>query len=195
MTKEDLDFLKELQHELLTQDNDGQAAPRFWGIRERKERITKDFYGDDMYVIDSTDGEPQKYSLDEYVEVLKVAIDEEEEPAYEVIDGFAFLDTGDIDDVVDFANNVMDRNAMASSFETYEELSDQTGCFLTKRAAKKHIELNGYHYQNPHTYAMTAWRNPEFEKFLKIFENLDLTKLEILVSNDDAEQQQDTGSR
>ena len=28
---------------------------------------------------------------------------------------------------------------------------------------------------------MTAWRNPEFEKFMDIFENLDLTELEKLV--------------
>ena len=28
---------------------------------------------------------------------------------------------------------------------------------------------------------MTSWRNPEFEKFINIFENLDLTELEKLV--------------
>ena len=28
---------------------------------------------------------------------------------------------------------------------------------------------------------MTAWRNPEFEKFMDIFENLDLTELEKIV--------------
>lgn len=28
---------------------------------------------------------------------------------------------------------------------------------------------------------MTSWRNPEFEKSLNIFENLDLTELEKLV--------------
>ena len=28
---------------------------------------------------------------------------------------------------------------------------------------------------------MTSWRNPEFENFLNIFENLDLTELEKIV--------------
>ena len=28
---------------------------------------------------------------------------------------------------------------------------------------------------------MTDWRNPEFEKFMSIFENLDLTELEKIV--------------
>ena len=28
---------------------------------------------------------------------------------------------------------------------------------------------------------MTSWRNPEFEKFLNIFENLNLTELEKIV--------------
>ena len=32
MKKEDIEFLRELQHELNTQEHDGQASPRFWGI-------------------------------------------------------------------------------------------------------------------------------------------------------------------
>lgn len=32
MTKEDIEFLRDLQHELNTQPNDGNADPVFWGI-------------------------------------------------------------------------------------------------------------------------------------------------------------------
>ena len=46
--------------------------------------------------------------------------------------------------------------------------------FLTKAEAKRHIELNHYHYSpKAHTYAMTAWRAPKVEKLLKILENFD----------------------
>jgi hypothetical protein len=179
MTKEDLKFLKELQHELKTQETDGQAAPRFWGIMETKERITKDWYGDDIYMVDRTGGEAENYKLQDYVDMLGKYIDENEMD-YETIAGFAYLDYDDIEKVAEFARNFLDRDVEVSSFEKYEKLSDQTGCFLTKRAAIRHIELNGYHYSKPKTYSMTAWRNPEFERFIRIFENLDLDKLEHL---------------
>jgi len=45
--------------------------------------------------------------------------------------------------------------------------------FLTKKSCQKHIEQNHYHYKNPHTYAMTAWRNPEYERLLNIIKETD----------------------
>ena len=39
MTKEELEFLKDLQRELKEQDTDGQSAPRFWGILEEGSRL------------------------------------------------------------------------------------------------------------------------------------------------------------
>ncbi len=40
-----------------------------------------------------------------------------------------------------------------------------------KEACKKHIDKNDYHYNKPHTYAMTAWRSPEVEKLFSILED------------------------
>ena len=36
MTKEDIEFLKKLQHEMLTQDNACQAVPIFWVVKDVK---------------------------------------------------------------------------------------------------------------------------------------------------------------
>lgn len=179
MTKEDLEFLKELQHEMKTQETDGQAAPRFWGVMETKESVVPPGYGGYLKIIDRTGGEAESYNLQDYVDMLKELI-EENEMDYETIGGFASLDYDNIEEVAEFARNFLDRNVEVLSLKKNYVLSDQTGCFLTKRAAVKHIELNGHHYCNPHTFGMTAWRNPEFERFLKIFENLDLDKLENL---------------
>lgn len=44
--------------------------------------------------------------------------------------------------------------------------------FLTLRDAQEHIRLNHYHYKNPHTYAMTAFRSPSFEKLLGILQTV-----------------------
>lgn len=35
--------------------------------------------------------------------------------------------------------------------------------FLTAKACKEHIRLNGYHYNDPQDYLNHAWRNPEME--------------------------------
>ncbi len=43
--------------------------------------------------------------------------------------------------------------------------------FLTIEECKRHIEHNGYHYNEPHPYAMTAWRSPEVERLYEILEN------------------------
>ena len=45
--------------------------------------------------------------------------------------------------------------------------------FFTQEAAKKHIELNHYHYDRPRTYLKHCWRNPEMEL---LFKNLGVKK-------------------
>lgn len=183
MTKEDLEFLKELQHELKTQETDGQRSPRFWGVMETKESIVPTGYGEYQKVIDRT-GESIDYTVEEYVDLIDKILEEDDEVTEEDREAWAKIDRGDIYDVIDFARECLGRKTELLEFKKNYVLSDQTGCFLTKRAVKKHIELNSHHYCNPHTFAMTAWRNPEFEKFLKIFENLDLNKLETIIEED-----------
>lgn len=175
LTKEDIEFLKELQNEMKTQDTCHQAAPRFWGIGETVERPTADGCGDEVKIVDST-GDCMSYSLDEYVEIIDMCIAEEDWDD-ETIAGWEGVDKTDMEAVVEFASERLDREVRTVETEKCFCISEQTGCFLTKRAAEKHIELNGYHYQNPVPYAMTAWRNPEFERFLKIFEEMDIDKL------------------
>lgn len=45
--------------------------------------------------------------------------------------------------------------------------------FLTLKDAQEHIRDNYYHYRDPHTYAMTAFRSPSFEKLLGILQTVD----------------------
>lgn len=177
MTKEDLEFLKELQDELKNQETDGQAAPRFWGVIETREQIVPTGYGSIWKIIDRT-YEPEEYDAESYADLIDDLV-EDEDVTDEVRELWGETDRNDMNEIVDFASEHLNRNVEVLEFTKESRLSDQTGCFLTKRAAKKHIEKNAYHYYEPRTFAMTAWRNPEFERFMKIFENLDLDKLEI----------------
>lgn len=46
------------------------------------------------------------------------------------------------------------------------EFDLNAGVFFTAEACEKHIKQNDYHYTNPKSYAIGAWRNPEMEQFL-----------------------------
>jgi len=43
----------------------------------------------------------------------------------------------------------------------------EPGCFFTAEACEEHIRLNSYHYNNPKSYAISAWRNPEMQTVMK----------------------------
>ena len=80
LSKEDFDFLIDLQHEMLTQDHVGQASPRFWTVATEKyqELGTEDcFDGTNLYSSDDAeivcDGDLQSvaaYVLKQYSEEL-----------------------------------------------------------------------------------------------------------------------------
>ena len=115
VTQEQYEFLKELQHELLTQPTDGQASPKFWGIMEEREVGVPDGCGD----------------------------------------GRIYMGDG-----------------VVITVDKKSELSTYTGAFLTKRACKEYIDKYGYNHANPHTFAMTAIRNPEYETLINILETM-----------------------
>lgn len=78
--------------------------------------------------------------------------------------------------------NLLDEHGYGENYsvcgytEDYNSIVPNT-LFLTKRACQDHIDKNDYHYDHPHTYAMTAWRSPEFEKFIKLFKSANLDKI------------------
>lgn len=182
LTENDIEFLKELSHELNTQTNDYNADPVFWGIRDEvKSPPLADGYGD-CYVIVDTDDYYEIYSsdghtdnIDSFIRAMKnhegsLQCDgkdmTEEEIEKSIRDNF-------IDCPYDFIVE-HDLEEFYSEFNvniTYE-LVTNTGAFLTKRAALNHIELNRHHYKNPHTYAMTAFRNYEFGKLIEIIKKI-----------------------
>lgn len=176
MTKEELDFLKSLQKELREQSTEGTAAPRFWGIMESGERLTEEGCGDCVKIIDSTHDIRVFNSIEDYAEYIEENF-MSDMPA-DICIKWKHINKVFEEDVLGFARQYLNRIVDTHEYEAYEKISDKTGCFLTKRAAEEHIKKNWYHYSKPRPYCMNAWRNPQFEKFMQIFENLDLDILE-----------------
>lgn len=168
---EDLKFLKDLQAELNTQENDCQAAPRFWTIMDyRKSPGNEDYdFGEYQYYHNDGDYIPfhQFNDLKDFIEEYY-----EEDIDDEMIWYFNQEDLELLWRYVE--NNFNDDGYFGSVFVKEEEFIVQDTMFLTKAEAKQHLELNKKYYTSKaHTYAMTALRAPKVERLLRILSEFD----------------------
>lgn len=197
MKKEDIEFLKKLSETMRTQEHDCQAAPRFWVVAQSVKEYVGEDYGSHVDLV-TEDGDTVienanvknvvDYFMKEYSDEVKerritinytpsyceiFVLDKENGEAEEEETLF------DVDDVIRFFE---EHDIISDSYyrTVYYNINDASICpdtmFITKESCKNHIRLNGYHYHNPHTYAMTAWRSPEVEKLWKLLEETDWEK-------------------
>lgn len=167
ISDEDYEFLKDLQHELNTQENDGEADPIFWGVMETERVLAMPGEGDPY--ITNDDG---AWTLEEAVEYVNDYIHEYDQQSQ---DEWQVIDKEDADDVAWFMKNHMDvRPAEVWWQREKEVISRWTGAFLTKRECRRYVETYGYNHCKPHTYAMTATRNFEYERLLRILKTMDI---------------------
>ena len=169
ISQEDYDFLKDLQHELQTQDNDGTADPLYWMVEEEETVGVPDGCGDPIiYVGDGVTMELEeavKSIEEDYLEDLDEDNKEEWADVYK----------DDMDDVVRFMNDILGWNEARIVWQKKQNVvSRETGAFITKRACKQYIQNFGYNHTNPHTYAMCAYRNFELARLLKILKTMEL---------------------
>lgn len=167
----DIQFLKELQKELNTQDYDSQAAPRFWVV------------GDYIWV-STLEGNAQRYSVcfPEEAEVIEIedylkTVQEDEELPSEAREAMADIECEL--SALDWIHDYVDNEAYLIPEEKVHHVHPNT-MFLTKEEAKRHIKSNHYHYSpEAHTYAMTAWRAPKVERLVNILETFDWNAVEL----------------
>lgn len=165
VTQEQYEFLKNLQHELLTQPTDGNADPVFWGVIEEKEIGVPDGCGEPRIYL----GDGVVNTLEEAVAYVDEWIEDCDDETKNVWDD---VDKEWSEDVVDFIKTYIDMQCRLVSVDKKRELSDETGAFLTKRACQEYIDKYGYNHTNPHTYAMTAFRNYEYDELINILKTI-----------------------
>lgn len=172
ISQEDYDFLKDLQNELNTQTDDGNAQPVYWGVLETKDIAVPDGCGETYIQFD--DG---KWDIHEAVEVVEDYINSlDEKERAECKENWDAVDHDSITDVYDFMCLDLGFDDL-SLFDFVKEdyISRYTGAFLTKRACQNYIDKYKYNHNNPRTYAMTAYRNFELERLLKILRGMKLS--------------------
>lgn len=178
INKEDIEFLRNLQHEMNTQDTVGQRDPRFWVVMEtiRKWGYDSD-YVDDCCIVDN---EGNEYHGETLEEVLESFIEDDFEINYErkdfvYIQGYGMITT--LEDICEYMELEYNKdNLSVCYYKDVERIVPDT-MFLTKRECEEHIKRNHYHYNKPHPYAMTAWRSPQVEKLYEVLQNIDWNRL------------------
>lgn len=161
---QNMNFLKKIGTELVSQEKDYQAAPRFWVLRDYKWSIVPEGYGDAIQIHDGEDGLTET----EFKERIKECYEDEM-----IEDGYDPIEYDvDIEDLIDKVNDYL----KSSEFELFHVVKESfivpNTMFITKKEAKEHIKMNHYHYTSEvHTYAMTAWRAPKVAKLLRVLES------------------------
>ena len=161
LTAEDVKFLKELKHELNTQDNRATANPRFYQIQHDRFVTSCDGYGNYFAAIFEGEDFGVYTNNQEGVEELKNDLILNYDEEIEEITSLT---------VENLNNETLDLKCYLGDYEHV-----YLNAFLTERACKEHIEANRHHYRNPVDYLNYGFRNPELEKVLEI-----LSKIEIM---------------
>ena len=195
---ENINFLKDLQHEMLTQDTCCQAWPRYWVIREPHREYGVDKEYADGYLLRRCDGEGEAvYNMEDAVEFL-------EEFRDELLDGSNASELQVEYDGKHLIGRLLDDEGNVDWEDTFRDLSDvcesineccaEEVCelvgyrnkwefargplFLTLKAAEEYLKKYGYnHPEGSHPYALTAHRSPEVEKVWKFIETADWNKI------------------
>lgn len=191
LSNDDIKFLKELQKEINTEYTGGTANPRYWVIRQ-PERI---------YHVDEDDADCFEYiderdrhelTLEDLKDKLEFLCDDNLK-SVEIKDGvltFEYFEAWleDIEEYkVDYDNfnrdgrdKILELLEFDVSVVYYKEVDVTVdNCmFLTQIDAENHLRANDYHYhEEARTYCMHGWRNPRFERLIKILSKTDFESM------------------
>lgn len=172
LTAEDAQFLHDLGNKIASQDDLGTRKPVMWTIQED---ITITSSDDDYDVIEVCDDVDHIFTCETCEEILDYFKNEEDledidESVLESLEEAA--EYGSPQDLIDELNDELGRDyRIYFAKKTYGIV--ENAYFLTREACEKHIEENGYHYNNPVPYCASNWRNPEMEQLVRILTSVD----------------------
>ena len=171
ISDEDYEFLKDLQHELNTQTNDGNADPVYWGVMEHRMEAAPEGCGEAIIYM----GDGAVMTTEEAVQYINENIAYYNEAVQEEWQEKDDIDRDDMPTVVDFLHDEMQLHECRIVWQEEKDfISRETGAFITKRACQEYIKKCHYNHSKPHTYALTAYRNFELARLLKILRTMEM---------------------
>lgn len=178
----DIQFLKELQQQMQWEDQndyDCQASPRFWVIMNYREVPANKDYDDGFESYFHNDGDHTEFrNFDELKDFIEEYYEDEVD---DYLESLLNDESKDFDTLWNhIQNHLNDDGFFGECFVKEEGFIAPDTMFLTKEEAKRHLELNHYHYsKKAHTYAMTAWRAPKVERLLNILMSFDWDSVQV----------------
>lgn len=177
ITKEEIQFLLDLQKELNTQDSYGQAEPKYWVIRDYDKVYGTDLnFPDGIAIYDPADcstiyeGKIPTFGISEVISEIMETLEKDE---YEL----SIEEKELIESSYDADSLFLALEEANFSVLEYQIIPKESNFFFTQKAAQNHLRLNDYHYCNEsHSYAHTVWRSEE-EKLWDILRKVDWSKL------------------
>jgi hypothetical protein len=154
--KDSLDFIKNLSHEILSQDNRMTATPYFYVIRDKVVQCVPEGCGSET-----------RYALD-HPEYLMTKEDTEahilENYSDEITEEYSIEDK--------LSDMISEGSITEYDIDVQTITPENHNIFFTETACKKHLCANMHHFKSPSTYVRHAWRNPEIETLLNIVHEL-----------------------
>jgi hypothetical protein len=167
VSEEDYKFLKDLQNELNTQETDGNAQPVYWQVIETKEVGVPDGCGEPrIYMGDGVCGTKEE-AIDRINETIGEYSEETQKDWQELYKSMQLI-------ILFARNSLFWEDWRIVYVDKDNRLTENTGAFFTKRACRNYIDNNRHNLENPHTYAMTALHNKEFERVVNILRTIKL---------------------
>jgi hypothetical protein len=148
----------DLSKEINTQDNRATAKPYYFSVMETVEEATGEGMGEEVWVCDGSIALRTKEDIKEAVYEWK-DWDLENKDHQEK---FNKLNSFEIDEI-------LEKNYRKVSITQKERHSN---CFLTFKAYKQHVKVNGHNLKNPQSFLNHAYRNEEMERLFDFLTGL-----------------------
>lgn len=183
ITKEEVEFLMNLQKDINTQDNASTADPLYWTILDTKKIYGEKLDDPDGFIVYDTMNTEEVCDSEDYDNftkeiVTKILNDNDFHKDDFVKEQWALLINSF--DTEDLAENLNDATGEDGRFIhlQYKRVEEESNCFLSAEDAQNFLKSNDYHYSDDcHIYGHHAWRNPEMDKLLKILHEVDFEKI------------------
>lgn len=169
MTKEDKEFLAELAQELNTQDNCATRNP-VWCIMDKEFRINTENGFECRVIVDGI-----LYSLEGFADYILNGYEHSSDVGDdEIIDYItSCYSTEELREYLEETFGDIEPNDFTIVYGDYEDIiKEDATAFLTKKSAEEHLISNVHHYSAyARAYALSAWRNPVYERVIEIIKN------------------------
>jgi hypothetical protein len=177
LTKDDLQFLKELANEYATQSNRGTAFP--YAIALQEEKMVANFHNEGEHInLYDNDGDciwDSQYSDESNLESIINWLDLDltiEELSKEILR--VTSNTPNCESVKDWLE---EQKEEVNELNYDLEHQYNSNLFFTESGYESHIKQNRHNLSNPRSYGIYLDRNPQMERLLRIimkFSDLDL---------------------